>query len=46
MRPTVDDEDTTDPHGCIRALPGSEEFPLWRIECRVSLSLKKLKKDI
>jgi hypothetical protein len=38
MRPTV--EDTTDPHNCIRALPGAEEFPLWRIGCRVRLSLK------
>ena len=36
MRPTVE-EDTADPHGCIRALPGTEEFPLWRIGCRVHL---------
>ena len=36
-RPTVEDEDTTvtDPHGCIQTLPGSDEFPLWRIGCRV-----------
>ena len=42
MRPTVEDdsEDTAEPHGCIRALPGDEEFPLWRIGCRVRLSLK------
>jgi hypothetical protein len=33
MRPTV--EDTTDPHESIRALPGAEEFPLWRIGCMV-----------
>ena len=33
MRPTV--EDTTLPHDCIRSLPGAEEFPLWRIGCRV-----------
>ena len=38
MRPTVD---TADPHRCIRALPGAAEFPLWRIGCRVRLSLKK-----
>ena len=36
MRPV---ENTTDPHNCIRSLPGAEEFPLWRIKCRVSLSL-------
>ena len=43
MRPTIEDEDkdTADPHGCIQALPGAEEFPLWRIGCRVCLSLKK-----
>ena len=35
MRPTVEDEDIADPHGCIRALPGTEEFPLWCIGCRV-----------
>ena len=35
MRPTV--EVTTDPHDCIQALPGAEEFPLWRIGCRVCL---------
>jgi hypothetical protein len=40
IRPTVEDEDTTDPHDCIRALPGSDEFPLWRIGCKVHLSLK------
>lgn len=44
MRPTLEDEDTADPHGCIRALPGTEEFPLWHIGCRVRLSLKKWKK--
>jgi hypothetical protein len=38
MRPTV--EDTTDPYNCIQALPAVEEFPLWRIGCRVRLSLK------
>ena len=46
MRPTVEDEDTADLHGCIQALPGIDEFPLWRIGCRVRLSLKKLKKNI
>jgi hypothetical protein len=45
-RATVEDEDTTDPHDCIRSLPGAEEFPLWRIGCRVRLSLKNMKKDI
>lgn len=45
MRPTVEHEDTADPHRCIRALPGAEEFPLWRIGCRVHLSLKKWKKN-
>jgi len=35
MRPTV--EDITLTHDCIRSLPGAEEFPLWRIGCRVSL---------
>jgi hypothetical protein len=44
MRPTV--EDTADPYNCIQALPGVEEFPLWRIGCRVRLSLKKSKKDM
>ena len=44
MRPTVEDEDTADPHGRIRALPGNEEFPLWRIGCRVRLSLKRSRK--
>ena len=39
MRPTV--EDTTDPLDCIRALPGAEEYPIWRIGCRVRLSRKK-----
>jgi hypothetical protein len=43
MRPTVEDEDTADP---IQALPGTDEFPLWRIGCRVRLSLKKSKKNI
>jgi hypothetical protein len=42
MRPTV--ENTTGPHDCIRALPGAEEFPLWRIGCRVRLSLKIIQK--
>jgi len=46
MRPANAIEDTTDPHDCIRSLPGAEEFPLWRIECRVRLSFKKLKKNI
>jgi hypothetical protein len=44
MRRTV--EDTTNPHDCIRALPGAEELPLWRIGCRVRISHKKLKKNI
>jgi hypothetical protein len=44
MRPTV--EVATDPHDCIQALPGAEEFPLWRIGCRVCLSLQKLKNNI
>ena len=35
IRPTI--EDNTDPHECIRSLPGAEEFPLWRIACRVRL---------
>ena len=46
MRPTVDDEVTADPHGCIQALPGTDEYPLWRIGCRVRLSLKKSKINI
>ena len=33
-RPTVED---TSPHDCIRSLPGADEFPLWRIGCRVRL---------
>ena len=37
MRPTV--EDTTDPHNCIRTLPGADKFPLWRIGCRVRVLL-------
>jgi hypothetical protein len=44
MRPTV--EDTTDRYDCIRSLPGAEEFPLWRIGCRVRLSFEKLMKNI
>jgi hypothetical protein len=39
-------EDTIDPHDCIRALPGPEEYPLWRIQCRVRLSLKTSKKNM
>jgi hypothetical protein len=35
IRPTV--EDNTDPHEIIRSLPGAEDFPLWRIACRVRL---------
>jgi hypothetical protein len=47
IRHTADSaEDTTDPHDCIQALPGAEEFPLWRIGCRVRLSLKNSKKNI
>jgi hypothetical protein len=46
MRSTIQDKDTADPHGCIRALPGANEFPLWRIGCRVRLSLQELKKNI
>jgi hypothetical protein len=46
IRPTV--EVATDPHDCIQALPVAEEFPLrvWRIGCRVCLSLQKLKINI
>ena len=33
MKPAF--EDVIDPHGCICSLPGAEEFPLWRIQCRV-----------
>jgi hypothetical protein len=44
MRDTV--KDTIESHDCIRSLPGAEEFPLWRIGCRVRLSLKKSKKNI
>jgi len=44
MRPAI--EDTTDRHDCIRSLPGAEEFPLWRIGCRVRLSFETLKKNI
>jgi hypothetical protein len=41
MRPqAVEDTSTTDPHDCIRSLPGADEFPLWRIGCRVRLSFK------
>jgi len=36
MRPSTV-EDTTSPHDCIRSLPGADEFPLWRIGCRVCL---------
>ena len=32
-RPTVEDT----PHDCICSLPGADEFPLWRIGCRVRL---------
>ena len=39
MRPSTV-EDTTLPHDCIRSLPGADEFPLWRIGCRVRLRLK------
>ena len=46
MRLMADSEDITLPHDCIRSLPGAEEFPLWRIGCRVRLSLKKWKKNI
>ena len=35
MRPTI--EDSTLPHDCIRSLLGADEFPLWRIGCRVRL---------
>ena len=37
IRPTVSVEDSTLPHDCIRSLPGADEFPLWRIGCRVRL---------
>ena len=40
MRPIV--EDTTDPHDCFLALPSAEEYPLWRIACRVCLSQKRI----
>ena len=40
MRPTATDH----PHDCIRSQPGAEEFPLWRIGCRVRLSFEKSKK--
>jgi hypothetical protein len=40
MRPTVE---VTDPHDCIRDLPGAEEFPLWRIGCRVRFMIEKIK---
>jgi hypothetical protein len=39
-------EDTTNLHDYVRSQPGAEEFPLWRIGCRVRLSLNKLKKFI
>ena len=42
----TDPQDITDPHDYIRSLPGAGEFPLWRIGCRVCLSLNKLKKII
>jgi hypothetical protein len=32
-------EDTTYPQDHVCFLPGAEEFPLWRIGCRVRLSL-------
>ena len=28
----------TDPHDCIQALPGNDEYPLWHIRCWVCLS--------
>ena len=31
------------PHESIRFMPGDDEFPLWRIGCRVRLLFKKLK---
>jgi hypothetical protein len=40
---TVEARGTTDPHNCIRDVPGAEEFPLWRIGCRVCLQLKILR---
>ena len=45
MRPIVEDDDS-DVHGCIPALPGDDEFPLWRIGCRVRLSLERLRKKL
>jgi hypothetical protein len=44
MRPTSHGtvEDTTGPHDCIRSLPGAEEFPLWRIGCRVHFMIEKI----
>ena len=42
MRHTVE---VIDPHDCIRSLPGAEEFPLWRIGCRVRVSFIKSKKN-
>ena len=34
-RPTFEDSNT--PHDCICSLPVADEFPLWRIGCRVRL---------
>ena len=47
MRPTVDNttDPGSDPHNSIQALPGVEEYPLWRIGCRVRLSLKKFEES-
>ena len=45
MRPTTV-EDTFDRYDYIRSLPGADEFPLWRIGCRVRSSFEKLKKTI
>jgi hypothetical protein len=41
-RRTTVEVTSTDPHDCIRALPGAEEFPLWLIGCRVRLLHKKI----
>jgi hypothetical protein len=37
IRRTLTVEDSTLLHDCIRSLPGADEFPLWRIGCRVRL---------
>ena len=36
MRP-ITAKDFTDDSSCISSLPGADEFPLWRIGCRVHI---------